>query len=73
MKFLCYVGARFGKSVRVSLEAGKVVVIEVDSNILPKFATKKEIEDHVSALYFWGQEQYAQAKDNYNKCEASLH
>ena len=40
-KFLDYVGYRFGKSVRAFLEAGKVVVIEVDSKILPKFTTKK--------------------------------
>ena len=53
MKFLDCVGASFGKISRASVKAGKVVVTDVENKILHKFATKKEMEDHVAALEFW--------------------
>ena len=43
MKFLDYVGGRFGQSVKASMEAGEIVVTEVDSSILPKFYTEAKM------------------------------
>ena len=35
--FLDYVGRNYGQSMRASLQAGKLIVIEVDKSILLKF------------------------------------
>ena len=55
-KFFDYVGARLGKSAKASLEAGEVIVTEVDTNILPMFETKKAMEECIAGLKFWEQE-----------------
>ena len=40
--FLNFVGSRYGQSVKASLEAGELIVTEVDESILRKFDTETE-------------------------------
>ena len=71
-KFLDYVGARLGQSAKASLEAGEVIVTEVDTSILPIFETKKAMEEHIESLKFWEQEQCSREKENFNKFEVNM-
>ena len=43
-----------GQSVNVSLDAGELVVAEVDEIILKKFETEKDKNDHISKLEILG-------------------
>ena len=54
--FLDYVSGRFGQSVRASLEAGEVVVTEIDRKTLPKLNPEAEMTAHVAGLKYWQQE-----------------
>ena len=65
--FLNVVGSRFGKSVKVSIEAGELVITEVDKSTLPRFDVEKDMTAHVAALKCWEQKLCAQVKENYNK------
>ena len=65
-KFLDVIGSRYAQSVKASLEAGEVIVTEVDESLLPKFNTDDEMKAHVQGLKFWEQEQHAQAKEKHN-------
>ena len=66
-KFLDCVSGRFGHSVRASLEAGKIVVTEIDKKILPKFDAEEEMKVHVEGLKHWQQEECEIAKENHDK------
>ena len=51
-KFLDYVSDRFEQSVRASLEAGEVIVIEIDKRILPRFETEEDMKKYVADLKY---------------------
>ena len=53
VKFLDYIGGQFGQSIKASLEAGEVIVIEIDKRILPRFDTKAKMNKYITALKFW--------------------
>ena len=61
------VGSRFSKNVKASIEAGELVVTEVDDSMLPSFDAEEDMKDHVAALKHWEKEIHAQAKERYNK------
>ena len=42
--FLDFVGSRYGQSAKASLEAGELIIIEVDENILKTFDTETEMK-----------------------------
>ena len=65
--FLDYIGGKFGQSVKASLQAGELIITEVDETLLPKFDTEAEMKAHVAALKYWEQEEYTQAKEDYQK------
>ena len=65
--FLDFVGSRYGQSVKASLEAGELVVTEVDETVLRKFYTEAEMKAHVAWLKHWEQELHEQTKENRNK------
>ena len=51
--FLDQIGSRFGQSAKVSIEAGELVVSEIDDSILTKFETEENMKDHVKKLKCW--------------------
>ena len=65
--FLDFAGSRCGQSAKASLEAGDLIVIEVDENILKKFDTETEMKAYVAGLKCWEQELCTQTKENHNK------
>ena len=67
-EFLKYVGARFGQSVRALLASGEIVITEVDEDLLPKFKTPEDKQNHLDGLEFWEQELCEQTKADYVKC-----
>jgi len=71
-KFLDYISGRFGQSVRASLEAGEIVVTEIDKKTLPKFDAEEEMKAHVAGLKYWEQEECKTAKENHNKITMSI-
>ena len=48
--FLDFVGSRCGQSAKASLEAGEMVVTEVDEKYLKKFDAEEEMNAYVSSL-----------------------
>ena len=48
-----YVGSKYRQSVRVSLQAGELVVMEVNETLLPKFKTVDEKKVFIGKLEFW--------------------
>ena len=70
--FLDFIARRYGQITKASLEAGELVVTEVDETLIPKFDTEDEQKDHISALKFWEKEQYEIAKEDYNKFSRTI-
>ena len=62
-----FVGSRHGQSVKASLEAGELIVTEVDEGILKKFDTEADMKAYVTSLKYWEQELHTHTKENYNK------
>ena len=56
--FLDFVGSKYSQSMKASLEAGELIVIEVDETVLKKFNTKQGEIDHLATLKYWEQEVY---------------
>jgi len=52
-KFLDYVSGWFRQSMRASLEAGEVIVTEIDKRILPRFGTEEDMKKYVVGLKYW--------------------
>ena len=51
--FLDFVGSRCGQSVKASLEASDVVVIEVDESILKRFDEEEDMDNYLKDLKHW--------------------
>ena len=71
--FLDFVGSRCGQSVKASLEAGELVVTEVDAKYLKKFETEKDEKDYLAGLKHWEQKMHKQTEENYNKCSIVIY
>ena len=48
--FLDFVGSKHGHSVKASLEAGELIVTEIDESILCKFDTLKDETEYLATL-----------------------
>ena len=70
--FLDFVGSEHGQSVEVSIEAGELIVAEVDESILRKFDTLKDETDRLATLKHWEQEMHAQTKEDFKKFSIAI-
>ena len=52
-----FVSDKCGHSVNASLEAGKLLVTEVDESLLCKFETEEEKTDYIVNMKYWGNEE----------------
>lgn len=55
-QFLDYAGSKYSQSARSFLEAGKIVITEVDESVLVKFETEADIKAHAATLKHWEKE-----------------
>ena len=60
--FFNVVVSRFGQSVKAYIEAGELVVTEVDKVMLARFDTEEVMKAHMETLKYWEQELHSQAK-----------
>ena len=57
---LHHIWSKFSQSVKASLEAGEMVMTEVDETLLPRFDAEEDTKAHTAGLKCWEQEpQYA--------------
>ena len=64
-KCLNYVSNKFEQSIKSSLMADKLIVIEVDERVLLEFNTKQKNIDYIEGLELWEQEDHETTKDGY--------
>ena len=53
---LDFIGSRYRQSVKVSIEAGELVLTNMNKSILPRFETEAKIKVHVVGLKYQEQE-----------------
>ena len=56
--FLGHIFARFGQSIKVSFLSGKVMVTEVDEDLIPRFDILQEENKHLAGIKHWEQKLY---------------
>ena len=65
--FMDFVGGRHGQSAKASLEAGEVIVTEVDESILKKFDKEEDLNNYLKGLKYWEKKLHEQTEENLNK------
>ena len=70
--FMNHVGSEYGQSVKVSLMAGELVVVEIDEKLLPKFKRAEEKKERFTELEFWQQEECQVTKYDCQKSSRSV-
>ena len=71
--FLDFVGSRHGQSVKASLEAGELIVTEVDEKYLKRFETEEEEKTYLTGLKHWEKKLHKQTEENHNKHSVVIH
>ena len=65
--FMDFVGGRYGQSVKASLEAGEVIVTEVDESLLKKFDKEEDQTAYLKGLKYWEKKICEQTEENLSK------